>query len=373
MPPKHKDHKTISFIVPTIGRDSLQDTIASIELWDGDELLVIQHDPPSCNWGNNERQEGVNKAKCDYLAFMDDDDVYVSGHREIMDAAIRETPGLPIMFRMKFPDGTILPKDVSNKPMRNKSHKYLRSGNVGTPMILVPNIKEKLSTWNPTIPHADFQFINCWTWPRRNIQWKKDVIALISHNIAKPKIMKHKTISFVVATIGRDSLKDTIASIDLWKGDELLIIQHDPPSNDAGNSERQEGTEKAKCDYIAYLDDDDVYVKNHRTIMDAAIRTRPDVPVIFRMRYPNGRTPPYDVSDVPMRNRSHKYLRKGNVGTPMILVPNIKENLHTWITKSGLGDFNFINCWKWPRSKIFWNRHIIALIGHNPPNKSKST
>jgi len=43
---------TINFIVTTIGRPSLRATVASVERWDGDELLVIKHDPPGGNWGN---------------------------------------------------------------------------------------------------------------------------------------------------------------------------------------------------------------------------------------------------------------------------------------------------------------------------------
>ena len=111
-----KDRPTISFIVPTIGRDSLKETLASIEKWPGDEVLVIRHTPPSGNWGNAERQEGTDKAKCDYLAYMDDDDKYVFGHRAIMDQATRENPNnYPILFKMKYPSGRILWFDFSRQ------------------------------------------------------------------------------------------------------------------------------------------------------------------------------------------------------------------------------------------------------------------
>ena len=93
------NYATISFIIPTVGRESVKETLASIETRPGDEVLAIRHDPPSGNWGNTERQEGTDKAKCDYLAYIDDDDVYVPGHRAIMDKAIRENPNeYPILF-----------------------------------------------------------------------------------------------------------------------------------------------------------------------------------------------------------------------------------------------------------------------------------
>jgi glycosyltransferase involved in cell wall biosynthesis len=159
------NYKTISFIVPTLGRESLKKTLASVETWPGDELLVIQHNPPSGNWGNAERQEGTDKAKCDYLAFIDDDDVYVPGVRKIMDTAINESPeGTPILFKMQYPSGRTL--------WRNKR---VKNGNVGAPMILVPNNKEKIWGWDQKYSWADFHFINRWKWGHWEINWRPEV------------------------------------------------------------------------------------------------------------------------------------------------------------------------------------------------------
>ncbi len=163
-------YKTISFIVPTVGRESLKSTLASIDAWPGDEVLAIQHNPPSGYYGYAERQEGTDRAKCDYLAYLDDDDRYVPGHREIMDQATRENPNnYPILFKMQYPSGRVLPKVPD-----------MYCGNVGTPMILVPNIKEKLSKWKPERIH-DFRFIDNWKWPRRQIIWRPEIIALLGH------------------------------------------------------------------------------------------------------------------------------------------------------------------------------------------------
>ena len=45
-------HPTISYIIPSIGRESVKRTLASIEQWPGDEVLVIQLDTPSGTYGN---------------------------------------------------------------------------------------------------------------------------------------------------------------------------------------------------------------------------------------------------------------------------------------------------------------------------------
>jgi glycosyltransferase involved in cell wall biosynthesis len=169
-----EDYKTISFIIPTIGRKSLRKTVESIDAWTGDEVLVIQHNPPSGNWGNAERQEGMGKATKDYLAFIDDDDAYVKGHRELMNKAIEDKPGFPILFKMKYPSGRIL-----------WIKKWVKNGNVGCPMILVPNRKDKLSNWDQKHSWADFQFINQWKWPARKISWRNEVIVLLGHNDQK--------------------------------------------------------------------------------------------------------------------------------------------------------------------------------------------
>src|SRR3989344_1345429 len=169
------NYKTISFIIPTVHRKSLKDTLKSIEAWPGDEVLVIQHDPPSGNWGNAERQEGTDKAKCDYLSYIDDDDIYVPGAREIMNRAVKENPeGYPILFKMQYPSGRVLWRK-----------KWVKNGNVSTQMILVPNKKHMLSSWDQFHRWADFKFINCWQWPAKKIQWRHEVIVLIGHDDEK--------------------------------------------------------------------------------------------------------------------------------------------------------------------------------------------
>lgn len=174
---------SISFIVPTIGRPTLQATLASIESWPGDEVLPIRHDPPSGNWGNAERQQGQDLARCAYLAFIDDDDVYVQGHRRMMNEAIRENPDKPIVFRIQYPNGQKLwqPSNIAGRPPE------IRNGNVSSQMFLFPNDKTKLTHW---IQHrtwrgrgADFYFIASTGWGNRSgFVWKDQVLVLMGHD-----------------------------------------------------------------------------------------------------------------------------------------------------------------------------------------------
>ncbi len=161
---------TITFIVPTIGRPSLAIALASIEARAGDEVLVIQHDPPSGAWGNAERQDGTDRANGDYLAFLDDDNVYVPGHRALMDAAICEAPQRPILFRIRYPSGRTI-----------WTRRWVKNGNIDSQMILVPNRPEMLHDWRSRQRFADFHFVNQWAWPANTIAWRDEVIAVMAH------------------------------------------------------------------------------------------------------------------------------------------------------------------------------------------------
>ena len=173
----------ISFLVPTVGRPSLAATLASIECWPGDEILLISSSPrgddprvrfikcaPGGNWGHAERNHATPLATGKYLAHIDDDDVYVPGHRALMADAITQTPGRPVLFKMQYPKGSSL-----------WTVPELKMGNVGTPMMLIPNVPEKLGTWGHKCG-GDCRFLESMKWTRDEIVWRPEVIALLGHD-----------------------------------------------------------------------------------------------------------------------------------------------------------------------------------------------
>lgn len=162
---------TISFIIPSINRQSLHKTIASIEVREGDEILVEFDLPKSNRWGNDQRNNAMLRARGDYLAFIDDDDEYVLGHRRAMQQAIDDNPYCLNLFKMQYPNGDKLwavPKVIP--------------GNIGSPMILVPNKPKQLYRWKDGRNMADFIFVDHWL---GDIVWRDEVIAYLGHDDIK--------------------------------------------------------------------------------------------------------------------------------------------------------------------------------------------
>jgi hypothetical protein len=178
----------ISFIIATIGRPSLADTLASIECWPGDEILVIGelsrlepfltpdaiargvrflHCAPGHDWGSTERNVATPLARGRYLAHIDDDDVYAPGHRALMADAITRTPDRLVIFRMQYPNGSVLWQEP-----------VVRWGNVGQPMLLIPNVPAQLGRWGEHQDCGDLHFLQTMTFA--DIVWRPEVIAHIS-------------------------------------------------------------------------------------------------------------------------------------------------------------------------------------------------
>lgn len=166
--------ESISYLVATIGRASLAQTLQSIDLSPGDEILVYQRNPPGRSWGHTERNEMMPFARNAWLAFMDDDDHYLPGYRAAFTHTIRTLPGgrdVPVIFRMRFLNGETTWKKQD-----------ITCGTVGTPMFLIPNVPSMLAKFNPEHHFGDFDFLNCLKWPRRNYQYRTDVIAQVGNN-----------------------------------------------------------------------------------------------------------------------------------------------------------------------------------------------
>ena len=167
----------LSFIVPPQGRASLRHTLASIDLWAGDELIVVGPaavlDPrarhiacePAKDWGATERTLGIAAATQPFLAFMDDDDVYAPGARALMQQAIKRAPTRPILFRLEYPNGTRLWADP-----------VIRVGNVSTQMMLIPNDPDRLGSWRSGRRESDFDFLASSKWRPADYVWQTEVI-----------------------------------------------------------------------------------------------------------------------------------------------------------------------------------------------------
>jgi len=175
------------------------------------------------------------------------------------------------------------------------------------------------------------------------------------------------TISFIVPTIGRPSLQATLDSIELWPGDEILLVSerldlqpskpvrhiYCPAGHDWGHTERNVASPMAQGQYLAHIDDDDTYAPDARALMEEVMCTTPHRPILFRMRYPNGVTLWREPA-----------LTFGNVGTAMMLIPNEPAKFGTWGSYDG-GDFGFLETMHWRRDDIVWRPEVTVLLGHN--------
>lgn len=193
----------LSVIIPTKGRPTLERTLDSVVAATyraGDEVLVmgdgrlpdaerlaaahakrmnivyreIEH-TSACAWGGPQRTLGMRLAAGTHLLFMDDDDAYAPQAFEIVRKAALEHPSQLMIFRMR----SFTPR----WPWKVLwGHKAIFLGNVGTPMIIVPNIPSQLGVWGSAYA-SDLAFyestVKKWPGNEASIVWKEDVIAHI--------------------------------------------------------------------------------------------------------------------------------------------------------------------------------------------------
>lgn len=178
----------VSILVATLGRPTLERTLISItsQLRHGDQVIVIgatqaigdlaaKHGcsfvmaKPGRDWGATERAIGITHATGDYVAFLDDDDVYLPGARDAMEAAMTDHFGQPTIFRMQIAKtGELLWRQPVAK-----------MGNMGTPMMFLPNsARTKSGKWGRRYGN-DFEFWTSMQWPAESIHWSDQVIASI--------------------------------------------------------------------------------------------------------------------------------------------------------------------------------------------------
>jgi Glycosyl transferase family 2 len=183
------------------------------------------------------------------------------------------------------------------------------------------------------------------------------------------------SISFIVATTCRPTIAATLASIECRPGDEIIVVSdmalnlhmqdfvtknpyvkcmHHVAGNDWGHTERNFAMQYATGDYIAHLDDDDVYAPGARDRMAAFVAEHPRRPVIFRMEYKNGE-----------RLWRDKIVRVGNVGTPMSLVPNDPRTRGAFGSFYG-GDITYLESYAaragYASEDFVWSEDVTVLI-----------
>ena len=160
---------SFSVIVPTCGRRTLGRTLESIhsQMVPGDELLVDANCDP---WGDHARERMMAKATGTWLLFMDDDDVYASGALDLVRTAIEPERHAMHIFRMAY-------QDLGGRTLW--TDREIHYGNVGTPMVVVPNIPAKLGRWSEFNHYGgDFDFIQS-TARQMPVEWHEDVIAIV--------------------------------------------------------------------------------------------------------------------------------------------------------------------------------------------------
>jgi glycosyltransferase involved in cell wall biosynthesis len=138
----------VTFIIPTIGRDTLTRTIESLEkqtnknwkaiiIFDGCsptielnsekiQIIQIEKKGEGSNSAGNVRNEGIKHATTEWIAFVDDDDTIASNYVETLYNEIQEFNNVDVViFRMSYDFN----KELIYPPL-NESYNFY-SGNVG--------------------------------------------------------------------------------------------------------------------------------------------------------------------------------------------------------------------------------------------------
>jgi glycosyltransferase involved in cell wall biosynthesis len=200
----------LSVVVPTLGRDTLERTLASIDAQldrrdevvvvadgpsaavvarevlyrfadDGDPAFRMYETPLTRCWGNAQRDVGVRLARGTHLLFVDDDDEYLPGAFDIVRQALAAEAQVAHIFRMRFGPGHPAYWRDPDHPLVLWAEPVLRAQNLGTPMVVLPK-GDRLPLWvdgDAGDVISDFLFL------RRAIPrfgapvWHEDVIAVV--------------------------------------------------------------------------------------------------------------------------------------------------------------------------------------------------
>lgn len=218
----------ITVIIPTCGRETLQDTLVSVrsqfdyryEKYEADrvELLVvadthrgtfgnqlkgvpemckeyyaqyIEHDGGMHCWGHPQRNYGQSIARGEWIIWIQDDDVY-------SDCAFRSL--LRVAKTSENQSGfwgVILSQTLTWQAGVVWREKELWEGNIDANCIFAPNIPERLGKWTDRY-NGDFDFIRdtCEKWNNK-ILWFPRVIA-----VGRPQRFDNKSLPEIVRSAG---------------------------------------------------------------------------------------------------------------------------------------------------------------------------
>lgn len=124
---------TLSIIIPTIGRPTLCNTLASLrgQLLPGDEVLVEFDEPRTGNWGEKPRDRAIERAKGSHLMFMDDDDTFTPDALATVRTAVARMPDALYLFQAIWCNNGAPGRVRHDKP-------EFSGGQCPTPTIVVP-------------------------------------------------------------------------------------------------------------------------------------------------------------------------------------------------------------------------------------------
>ncbi len=171
--------------------------------------------------------------------------------------------------------------------------------------------------------------------------------------------MQAVRLSVIIPSTDRPTLARAVASAE--GADEILIDIND--DGDKGYSARHRLMAKATGTHLCFLDDDDIYTED---AIEAFREHACDRPVIAQMRYP---APPGQQGASGYVLWKDRIVRHGNVGSPMLLVPNVPDRLGTWREHQkgagGGGDYTFAAETISLQGPPVWVPHVVAVI--RPP------
>lgn len=195
---------TISVVMPTTGRPTLAAAISSVvdQLEDDDRLIVvcdtINGNPvcaraivsdfqpanidylecgvPGSRFGNGQRDRGLAFAagRSSHVAFLDDDDVWVHGAYDIVVGTVSADPQAAHIFRAEWGPGHHWHGRLWAEPV-------FRVGNVGTPMLILPNRPYRAS-WmdsNDAGIVSDFGWMSAAVGECDGVRWWEDLVAVV--------------------------------------------------------------------------------------------------------------------------------------------------------------------------------------------------